>query len=69
MRYMPMRHALYVPQGMLFSLGTVLRSDSYFITWLLRVGITKKSFLRQMCCSVHQEFWLGVRNGAWLIVS
>lgn len=50
----------------LSSWGAALLSDPCFATWLLRIGVATQSFLREMCCSVHQEFWLGVSSNAGL---
>lgn len=46
--------------------GAALLSDPYFATWLLRIGVIVESFLKQICSSVHREFWLGVGNNAGL---
>lgn len=48
------------------SWGTALLSDPCFAIWLLRIGVTMQSFLREICCSVHQEFWLGVSSNSGL---
>lgn len=48
------------------TLGTALLSDPCFAIWLLRIGVIMESFLREICCSVHLEFWLGVGSNAGL---
>lgn len=60
------RHCRLSNMGSSLILGAALLSDPCFATWLLRIGVTTESFLREICCLVHQEFWLGVSSNAGL---